>query len=236
MSTTQWIITSVVALIGGGAMGALINNWFISRRSKRQPIHYGIKTINIIKQHQNFSGLQAVLTSGTDSGPGRAVNNLSVTTFTLGNKGNEDLDRFDFGLTLDGTSKAIDVKFENPDRHHKVELLTPVNLTEPKQEIDFSLQPFHRRDVYNISVVFIYENSPGGVFISTPQPQRLIEVDPWDITPTTFDTVMKWFFRLMFLALAILIILILLGVVKSVAGPGIFPDLKWGSDLAWAQN
>jgi hypothetical protein len=76
MSTTQRI-TAIVALIGGGAMGALINNWFISRRNKRQPIHYGIKTINIIKQHQNFSGLQAVLTSGTDSGPGRAVNNRS---------------------------------------------------------------------------------------------------------------------------------------------------------------
>lgn len=216
MSTTQWIITTIVALMGGGAMGALINNWFISRRSKRQPIHYGIKTIDIIKRHQNFSSMQAVLTAGNDFGPGRAVNNLSVATITLKNKGNEDLERFDFGLTLEETSKAIDVKFENPDRHHKVELLTPVSLLEPKQEIDFSLRPFHRRDVYNVSVLFTYEDSPGGVFISTPQSQRLVEVNPWEITPTTSEKLAYWGLHVcIILAVICALIIFLFTIVKA---------------------
>lgn len=223
MSTTQWIITSVIALVGGGTMGALVNNWFLNRRSKRQPIHYNIQRVDIIKR-LNFPSLQAVLTSGDDSGPGRAVSNLSLATFTLSNKGNEDLEKFEFGLTLKGTSKAIDVKFENPDRHHKVELLTPVSLLDPKQEIDFSLRPFHRRDVYNVSILYTYEKSSGKISISSPHSQRLVEVNPWDITPSTFDTVTKWAFRLLVLGFIVITILLLLGDLKGKVGPdGIIP-------------
>jgi len=58
---------------------------------------------------------------GSDSGQGRAVSNLSVSRLTLGNKGNKDLERYDFGITFDGSDKAIDVKLDNPDRHHTFE-------------------------------------------------------------------------------------------------------------------
>ena len=218
MSTTQWLITAVVALLGGGAMGAVINNWFINRRAKRQPIHYGIRTIDIITKHQNFPSLKAVLTMGEDSGPGRAVNNLSVATFTLGNKGNEDLARFDFGVTLKGTDEAIDVKFENPDRHHKVRLLTPVNLLEPRQEIDFSLSPFNRGDVYVVSILFTYERSSEGVVISTPHPQRLVKVDPWILAPTTVDKVMRWVFRIYATVTALFLLFLLYRILTGRGG------------------
>ena len=213
MSTTQWVITAAVSLIGGGAMGAFINNWLVSRRNKRQPIHYGIQHVDIIKQHHDFSGLQAVLTAGGGSGPGRAVNNLSVATFTLSNKGNEDLERFDFGLTLEGTSKAIDVKFENPDRHHKVELLTPVSLLEPKQEIDFAVRPFHRGDVYNVSIVYTYEDKPGGLNISTPQSQRLVRVNPWEITPSYDAVILKWAIRVTMTSMVVGSLLLLIFII-----------------------
>ena len=216
MSTTQWVITAIFALLGGGAMGAVINNWAINRRNKRQPILYGTRTTNIIRKHQNFPSLRAVLTIGEDSGPGRAVDNLSLATVRLGNKGNQDLDRFDFGVTLQGTDKAIDVKFENPDRHHKVELLTPVSVLEPKQEIDFSLRPFNRGDVYDVSILFIYERFSEGLKVSTPHPQRLVEVSPWDITPTKLDIIGKWFFRV-FLFITSLIMLFVL--YKILTGP-----------------
>ena len=56
-----WIalaISSAVSLVAGGAFGAVINNYWISRRNKRQPIGYTIEVIHIFRKNKEFAGLQ----------------------------------------------------------------------------------------------------------------------------------------------------------------------------------
>ena len=121
---------------------------------------YTIETIEVFKRHPEFQSLQAVLTVGdsdSSSGPGRIVKNLSLARIFLINKGNVDIERFDFGATLKGSNEAIEVRAETPDRHHALDILKPVDLLHPTNELDFTLRPFNRGDKYKISVFLLIE-------------------------------------------------------------------------------
>ena len=193
--------TIAITLIGGGAAGAIINAVVTHYRNRLQPIRYAIDVIEIFQESDNFPSLQARLMIGNreDSGPTFLVNNLSVARITLINKGNKDMDRFDFGVTLGGTDEAIDVKIETPDRHHKMELLTPVDVSAPKEELDFSMQPFNRNDTYTFDVFYIYADFPSAIKISSPHAQRFVKVNPWDLRESPVSTVFRWGSRLLLL-------------------------------------
>lgn len=70
---------------------------------------------------------------------------------------------------------AVDVTVETPDRHHKLEILTPVGLTNPKQEIDLIAKPFNRDSTYTIKINFTYAEVPGVLTLGSELPVRFVE-------------------------------------------------------------
>ncbi len=178
MSTTQWIIGLVVVLVAGGAMGALITAVLTKYRNRRQPVTYTKEVIEIFKKNPEYPLLQAsVELAGEEAGLSHEINNLSVARITIKNTGNDDIARFDFGATFKGTDRAIDVKVDTPDRHHKIDVLTKVNAMEPKEEVDFALQPFNRGDEYKLSIFFNYVDLPQPITVSTAHSTKFVETN-----------------------------------------------------------
>jgi hypothetical protein len=179
MTTTQWVITATVALIGGGAMGAVITAVVARYRNRRQPVAYTMETIEIFKRNPEFQSMQALLLFGDeDMGsdrPAKRVDNLSVVRVSLINRGNQDLERFSFGATLSGTDQAIEVRTETPDRHHVVEIAQEIDLAHPAAELDFTLHPFNRGDKYKVSIFFTYIEAHKPILLSTPHTTKFIE-------------------------------------------------------------
>lgn len=172
------LIAIVVSLLGGGAMGAVISAAVTRHRTKRQPVVYQKEVIEIFKKNPEFASLQGILRIGDleDSGPGYAVDNLSVVRYSLTNKGNQDIPDYKFGITLEGGNSAVDVKTETPDRHHVAQVLTPVSISDRKTELDFSLQPFNRSDKYEVNVYFTYHGKAGSIRLSSPHPSNLTKL------------------------------------------------------------
>jgi hypothetical protein len=178
MTTAQWI-TLIASFFTGGAFGAVITALITKYRSRRQPVGYKIEVIEVFKKNPNYPSLQAILMVGKDqrsSGPGYAIDNLSVARITLTNKGNQDIGEFKFGITLEGSYKAVELRMENPDRHHVINSLTEVSFNEPKKELDFALQPFNREETYTFSIHITYSESPGLILLSSPHSTKFVEM------------------------------------------------------------
>lgn len=183
MTTGQWILSVIVALIGGGAMGAVITAFVTRYRNRRQPIAYKMEIIEIFKQNPEFISLQAVLMEGDK--PKFTADNFSIARITLTNEGNQDIEQFSFGVTLKGTNKAIDIKRETPDRHHEIQVLNPVGLSTPATELDFNLMPFNRGDKYILSVYFTYIDSSSPIELSSSHSTKFVETNT-ETDSTTF--------------------------------------------------
>jgi len=183
MTTTQWVISVIVALIGGGAMGAVITALVTYRRNRRQPVVYTKQIIHIFRKGQNFPEFAKLILKEHPLGIGeeRTVNNLSLARITFTNKGNQDIEMFVIGVTMEGSSKVVDVRMDQPDRHHvmrivfneKIELdKEPIPITKP----DFTVEPFNRGETYKVDVYFTYEESPGEIKLSSPHSTQLVEL------------------------------------------------------------
>jgi hypothetical protein len=182
MTTTQWVIGLIAALIGGGAMGAVITALVTRHRNRRQPIGYSKDIINAFKHEPEFSSLQIVLMENDN--PQILAKSLSIARFTFINKGNQDMEQFNFGITLGGTSIAVQTKEETPDRHHIFRVLKGASVINPTNELDFELQPFNRGEKYSLSVYFTYNDSPGPVDISTHHSTTFVELGtPGELSP-----------------------------------------------------
>ena len=171
---SPWVQLVVTGLTGG-AMGAVITLVATRIRNRKQPISFETELVELIKKNSDFPSLRALIMKGDDSGPGLAINNLSLARIKIVNKGNQDMSEFAFGVTLADTSMAVDVTVETPDRHHKLEILTPVGLTSPKQEIDFIAKPFNRDSAYTIKINFTYIEEPGVITLGSESPVRFVE-------------------------------------------------------------
>ena len=175
-NATQWIISIVAALIGGGAMGAVINALVTKYKNRRQPVVYKMEVIEAFKKNPDLeANLALQINDPLGTRKVLEVDRLSVASITLTNEGNQDSDEFEFGITMKGTNEAVRVIPITQDRHHKVEILTPVDFTNPTRELDFRLRPFHRGDPYTLNVYFTYEDSPGTIELSTAHPTVFIE-------------------------------------------------------------
>ncbi len=156
-------------------MGAVVTALVTRYRNRRQPIAYKMETIEIFKKNPELISLQAVLMEGDK--PNFTADNFSIARITLINKGNQDIEQFSFGVTLKGTDKAIDIKQETPDRHHKIKVLNPVGLSTPTTELDFTLEPFNRGDKYILSVYFTYLDSSSPIELSSSHSTKFVEAN-----------------------------------------------------------
>lgn len=181
MTLAQWIAL-IGALVGGGAMGAIINAWVTRHRNKQQPVGYSKEIIHIIRKNQDFPKFAKLILTEHPLGMGeeRSVDNLSLARITVTNKGNQDIEKYIFGVTMEGNNKVVDVRMHQPDRHHVMKITFNENLELDKEPIpitkpDFTLEPFNRGDSYKVDLYFTYDESPGEVKLSSPHSTQFVE-------------------------------------------------------------
>lgn len=182
MTTTQWIIGLVIAFLGGGLAGAILNNIVTHYKNRIQPIVYSLDIIDIFQKGEDYPKLAelTVVEHPLGFGERRPVKNFSVARITITNQGNKDYDDFGFGITMGGDNKSSDIRFQGADRHHEIRISLPgfdIN-EEPKKPvtaIDFSMKPFNRRDTYEVDVYFTFEEDKGEFTFSSPHPVRFVE-------------------------------------------------------------
>lgn len=186
MQTDKWYwVPWVVAILGGGAMGAVITAYIANRKNKRQPVEYTKEIIDIVRKKEDFPKYAKLVMTEHPLGFGeeKSVENLSLVRISIKNKGNQDINEYNFGITLEGENKAVDVRFKGTDRHHKITMGIPgfaINEgpKEPVTEIDFTMTPFNRGDTYDVDIYFSYEGSRGEVTLSSPDATVLVPAGP----------------------------------------------------------
>lgn len=180
-----WQILS--ALIGGGAAGALINAALTARRNRIQPIGCRIEITPIFRQADNSSGLRAKIAIALNESTA-TFENLFIAEIQIINKGNTDIEKFLFGVTLSGGDECVHVEHTSPDRHHEVfknSVITPQN---PSSEIDFTVTPFNRKDSYLFKLYIVIPDDakdPQNIELGSPNPIKFIEM------PIVSETLLK---------------------------------------------
>jgi len=159
MNGISWI-GLVVALLGGGAMGAIIKVWYDLRRGRIQPIAKRSRIFPLFRQHARYQDFDAVL-SVTHNGTVTEYRTLFVADLTIRNRSNRDYPGFEFGVTLEPNSQCVHVGWENPDQHHRLDSLDEVSPSGPRSELRFKLCPFNRQDTYSLRL-YLVPKQPGG--------------------------------------------------------------------------
>jgi len=178
----MWIVGLVAAFLSGGAMGAVINSVVSAYRTRIQPIGFKQEIIDIVKKDANLPAVARLIVRESPFTPGaeRSVENLSLARITLVNKGNQDFEKFVFGITVDEGSRIIDFRVTSPDRYHVMKAITNRKsedpIPEPLRELDFKMAPFNRQDTYIVDIYFSYGDTPTSVKLSTAHPIRFVEL------------------------------------------------------------
>jgi len=179
MDKINWIQVAL-GFLGGGAVGALIKQFFDSRRNRIQPIGYSIE----LKPFYNSQGIntqlinQITLNDGTNE---YQFSNLYTGTIEIINTGLKDYPNFSFGINLPTGVYFIKNKSTSKDRHHITELTNEPTLTNQTDSFDINLKPFNRKDRYVFDVLLTDSNpnsnlSNDCITISTPMPVKLTKI------------------------------------------------------------
>lgn len=177
MEEINWLYV-VIALVSGGAMGAIINAIVSALRARVQPVGRRIEILPIFSASGGDTSLRAKV-SITHEGSTRTFKNLFVAEVVVVNRGNRDLERFEFGATFADGDKCIHVEASPPDRHHRVTQDAHATPQAPSHELDFALQPFNRRDCYTFKMYIVVpeeKEKPGKITLGSPSPIRFIEM------------------------------------------------------------
>jgi len=177
MGDINWVQV-IVALMSGGAAGAVINMLVSAHRARRQPVGRRIDLLPVFRQTGGTSPLRAkiAITHGNQT---TTFENLFLAEVQVVNRGNSDLNEFQFGATLGDGDRCIYVEASPPDRHHQVIQLTPVSPQGPQQAIDFTLKPFNRGDSYSFKLYVVIpegQDEPKAIGLGSPSPIRFVEM------------------------------------------------------------
>lgn len=181
MTEKEWIQIGI-ALIAGGAMGAILKAVFDVYQKRIQPVGYRIQFTKIFRETIGISSLKAELKM-TDGLETRHFQNLFVAEIILRNKGNTHIDEFNFGITLGEGDVAIYTQSENQDRHHTLTQVSQVALGSTAKEIDFVCKPFNRKDTYSFKVFISIpsnEKEPKDILLSSSYPVKFVDLDTYE--------------------------------------------------------
>ena len=147
MSDRYWV-GILVALLGGGAMGAIIKIIFDYKQGRIQTIGKRLRVFPLFRSRENYQGLSVVV-SVTHNDSKTEYRNLFVADLTVTNRTNKDYGEFEFGVAL-GEDKCIYAAWEDPDQHHTLSLIEPVSPSSPKSSLKLCAKPFNRADSYSL--------------------------------------------------------------------------------------
>ena len=96
----------IVALLGGGAAGAIIKAIVSAHRSRRQPVGRRVNLLPVFRQSGGPSALRAKIAI-MHNGDTTTFENLFLAEVQVVNRGNRDIDEFEFGATLGNGDRCI---------------------------------------------------------------------------------------------------------------------------------
>lgn len=172
------ILRLVIAVLTGGAAGAIITQATNAYRSRVQPVGYRMLLDPVLRPAPDATNLRAKVTIEQD-GQQCQFDNLFRLRITITNRGNHDLPEFKFGITADKGDMVIWAEAEGPDRHHTITDLTGVGPMRPCEEVDFCCSPFNRGDTYQISLFMVapaQRSEPSMPQLSSPVPVKFTEM------------------------------------------------------------
>lgn len=177
MDQINWVHVTA-ALVGGGAAGAGINAFVSAYRSRRQPVGRRIDVVPVFRQTGSPSSLRAKIAI-THEGSTTTFENLFLAEVQVVNRGNKDIDVFEFGATLGESDRCIYVDSTPPDRHHRVLHQTSVTPSTPQREIDFRLEPFNRHDSYSFKLYLVIPEGleePTKILLGSASPVKFVDM------------------------------------------------------------
>jgi len=180
----QWVPVAA-SLLGGGAVGAIITAIVTASRNRRQPIGKRVEIIRLFKDGLGHPSLTTRITV-SDGHSDHHYSNLFIAELLIANKGNQDIPAFRFGVTLVEGDQAIYVQPQTADRHHELNVVTPVCPDTPRSEIDFEARPLNRGDSYPIRLYITMpdgKNEPAPIRFSSAHPIKFVEM------PTVSETI-----------------------------------------------
>jgi len=166
----QWIAIGAT-LVSGGMAGSIITALVNRRRNKRQPVEYCTSFLASMPGDWGRNALPPIPKEAL----AKMEKELWIGVISLINIGNQDIPKFNFGVTLNSQDKMLLVVPSTLDRHHRV-TTTPLDFDNPPSELDFILEPFNRGEPYLIHlVVQSTDEFPQAMKLSTPHPVKLID-------------------------------------------------------------
>jgi len=150
MADINWLQVAI-GFVGGGATGALIKQYFESRKSRIQPIAKSIEIKSFYDSLENNILNSQVILTGEDQE--HKFSKLYTGTIKIINSGLIDYPEFSFGITGNDNMKFINVKPTTIDRHHRAEFNDPPSLENQINSFDLVLKPFNRKDVYTFDIL-----------------------------------------------------------------------------------
>jgi hypothetical protein len=178
MTQDEWI--KIIFGLTGGLVGSLITNLWTEWRNRITPIGYRIENDRLFDPTQELSSLKVCITVFHDNEQ-YSFNNLSIVQVELINRGNKDLEKLTYGISLDGAKKIIFTETEGQDRHHIMTADEMACPSTPLTTMDFTCQPFHRGNIYSLKLYVISlegDTQPAHVKLSSPDSIRFVEAPP----------------------------------------------------------
>ncbi|MCF7962572.1 MAG: hypothetical protein K9M08_17680 [Pirellula sp.] len=176
--TNVQIVTWILTVLGGGMMGAVLKTVVDAYRDRVQPIAYRTDIGIIGGPSRSEAGLHAQV-SILHNEEAYDLNNLSVITVEVVNRGNKDLESFTFGIEMHDGELCLFAEGRGEDHHHSITIQNRIPTPEARQKnVDFICQPFNRGNVYRIK---LYLELPDGVDeaspikLASPAPVRFTE-------------------------------------------------------------
>ncbi len=163
----------IPSFIGGGLAGAIITQLVTTWRGRLQPIGYSIEPEISFNRNPLAASVSAYITIvPSDGSDPESFENISLVDVLITNRGNKDYATFRFGLTLAEDNSAIVTECVGEDRHHTISCINNPTISKPTRELNFSLSPFNRKDVYKVKLYVVLpadKEKPGEILIGSEE-------------------------------------------------------------------
>jgi hypothetical protein len=144
--------------IFSGIIGVLITIFFNFWRNRIPKIKVNRKTEVLYENKVSFGENEVYLVLDKNANDPKknyyAFDNAYIYNLRLMNSSNKSFSKFNFSVTFPKHLSPIMVKASGADKLHVIRQLNVVNPNDDNNDIDFILEPFNRKDVYHILILY----------------------------------------------------------------------------------
>lgn len=150
MKDINWV-QIIFSLLGGGAFGAFIKQYYDSKKNKVQEIGY-YAYIKSFYDSDNIKLIKSQIVLHADDKE-YVFSRIFTGSIVIVNTGYIDFSEFTFGLTSDDNAEFIYLIANSADRHHNAQISLHPSLDSHTNSFDAVLKPFNRKDNYRFDFI-----------------------------------------------------------------------------------